>query len=325
MLKIVDDKQTIADAQKKFEKSFKSFGGETINTTLNSRGGNYDAEVLWFDKPGFWVCFAEIGNRYWNAFGTLSPEGERNVHITCEINFPKSGIGRKIGGAFVKDASEKLYMVHRGNMGGGKKGIGKRLFLNNYRGDFEIVQDGEQETELPLIGALDSGKFIEQIHDFIREVERIKSIPQQQIPQTLSIPQEFNKEFTGKRKYKTSEYIEAKCNHGLIVNALADELKRGLKTANTRSLDLCIIGNQGNKITHVFEVKTDISTTSLYSAVGQLLLNSVCLPSKPKLILVIPEKLGRPVCEILKELGIKLLIFQWKGDNVIFPDLASVI
>lgn len=328
MLKIVDNEQTIADAQKKFEEKFRSFHGQRIKTTLNHRGGNTKAELLWFEKPGFWVSSVKGGaeNRYWNAFGTENPEGRKNVYITCEVNFPKSGIDRKIGGAFAKDASGKLYMVHRGNMGGGKKGVGKLLFLDNYRNEFEVVQDAEIESELPLIGALDSDKFIEQVYDFIREVERIKEIPQRQTQQTPLIPHKFNKEFAGKREYKTSEHIEAECNHGRIVNALADALeKKGLNTANTRPLDLYIIGNQGNEITHVFEVKTDIWTTSLYSAVGQLLLNSACLPIKPILILSIPQKPKKPICEKLKELGIKLLIFRWKGDNVIFHDLDSVM
>lgn len=331
ILEIVDNEKAINDAQKIFRKKFESFKGEKLKTIIGYHGGNFKAEVIWFESPGFWVHFKKSQNKHANGFGIQNPKENRMVPFACQINFPTGGIGRSIGGAFAKDVSGNLYVVHRGKIGGGKHGVGKGLFFEKYRGEFEVMQDGEQQTEVAVVGALDSDRFIRQIFDFVGEVGRIKNLSmplQTDVPsESPALSQKFKKEFYGKKEYRTSKHIEAECNHGQIVNALANKLsQKGLKTANNRPLDLYIFDNAGNKITHVFEVKTDISTTSLYSAVGQLLLNGMDLASKPpSLILAIPQKPDKLICERIKKLGIKLLIFQQKDEDVIFSTLDSVI
>jgi len=33
-------------------------------------GGNFQADVYWYEKFGFWSCFGTSENYYWSAFGT---------------------------------------------------------------------------------------------------------------------------------------------------------------------------------------------------------------------------------------------------------------
>lgn len=95
------------------------------------------------------------------------------IPITCEINFPVNGINRRIGGAFLTDSTGDIFVAHRGKIGGGKKGIGKSLFEDQYRGRWEIVEDNGFETEVALISALKLPRFVNQVRQLVFEVNRI--------------------------------------------------------------------------------------------------------------------------------------------------------
>jgi hypothetical protein len=80
----------------------------------------------------------------------------------------------------------------------------------------------------------------------------------------------------------------AECYHGLLIEALAKELEeRNLKYGNDRLRDLFVVSAKG-KVQILFEAKTDLGTSSVYSAVGQLMLHGAAEKLAPKRILVIP-------------------------------------
>lgn len=324
MLKILDDESKIRKAQRRFVKRFKQFMGEEITVTIGYPGGHEKGKVSWIGKLGIWIYSKLIPrSRYWNAFGIGKPKEDSMNHIVCEINFPLADINRSIGGVFVEDGFGNIFVVHRGKIGGGRKGIGKSLFKENYRGEWISIEDGEIESTVALIGALNSSRFAKQTSQFVREVERIKGlVVSRPLPMvTLHNDHEFRAEFAGKKKYETTRNIKAECDHGLIVNALASVLQnRGIKVGNKRNLDLYVVNSRG-KITSIFEIKTDIAPASLYSAIGQLLLSSVSLPRRPRLILAIPEKAGKTLGVKLNKLGIELLVFRWNGDKTVFTNL----
>ena len=57
----------------------------------------------------------------------------QNNNIVVEINIPVIPDGR-VGGVFVRQTSTgKIYLMHHGKIGGGRKGIGKTAFLNGFR------------------------------------------------------------------------------------------------------------------------------------------------------------------------------------------------
>jgi len=88
--------------------------------------------------------------RYWNAFGTTKPAPDQNHTITCEINFPPSGIQRQVAGALAKDERGYLHIVHRGGIGGGRKGIGQSSFFRRFQRDKVVVLNGSRRPKLPL-------------------------------------------------------------------------------------------------------------------------------------------------------------------------------
>lgn len=75
-----------------------------------------------------------------------------------------------------RDEAGKLHLLHRGKIGGGRTGISKKLFWDRYQGETRMVRDGGRETEMALVGALDTPDFVEAVAAFIYEVDRIKRI-----------------------------------------------------------------------------------------------------------------------------------------------------
>lgn len=327
MLKILDDESDIREAQQRFEEVFERFIDEKIPAKLGHLGDSFEEEVSWCKDLNIWMCSGIIpGSRYWNAFGIGKPAEGKNVSITCEINFPLRGINRRVAGAFAVASLGGVYVVHRGKIGGGRKGIGKRLFEEKYTGEWIDVKDGEVEKVVALVGELNSPRFARQVSEFVRRVDKIKSPVSSGLPQIeiLGDSHEFREEFTGKKHYSVEKQIEALCDHGPVVNGLDLALEGlGLRVGNDRNRDLYVVDSVG-RIKVLFEVKTDTSTSSLYSAVGQLMLYSVDLPERPRLILTIPEGVSTAVEGKLNRLGIEVLTYGWSDDEVVFEGLDSL-
>src|SRR5512133_326471 len=175
MLKVVENESAIRRYQRDFIRGFKPLISEVIPVELGHPGASVRAKVGFSEQLGIWIFSRKIADhRYWNAFGIGRPEGGSRTAITCEINFPLCGIDRRTGGAFAEDGAGRLFVVHRGKLGGGRKGIGKGLFENHYRGVWEVLEDGGEETTVALIGVLRSPRFARQISQFVIKIARIK-------------------------------------------------------------------------------------------------------------------------------------------------------
>jgi hypothetical protein len=327
MLKILENKNEIRDSQALFLKSFEPYITAKIPVRVGYSGGNFPDTVLYSSRLNIWLSTGiSADNRYWNGFGIEKPKEGAMIPLTCEINFPKNGINRTIGGAFATDESGQTIVLHRGKIGGGRKGIGKNLFENAYRGKWVDALDGDTENSLALIGSLDSHRLPQYVSHFVHEVARIKRLSDTEVKQINSKPtiKDFNKEFSGSKKYKTKKDIDAECNHGLVVNELASYLtKEGYKVGNDTNRDLYIFTGQ-NRIKTLFEIKTDISTSNIYSGIGQLLLNSLDYEAKPNLVLVLPKEIRHETKDKIAKLGIKILLFGWKEDIPVFTNISSI-
>lgn len=178
MLRILDRKSDIEKAQQLFGKQFEPFIDERVATNIGYKGGGIQATVSWSSIFGLWLYLGRVanGNRYWNAFGQENPREHHNLSITCEINFPLEGINRRVSGAFASDDSGRLFLLYRGRIGGGRPGISKSLFSQNYSGEWTDVRDGELDTKVALIAALGSTNFTQRVGQFVYEIERIKAL-----------------------------------------------------------------------------------------------------------------------------------------------------
>lgn len=326
MLKVVENEPAIRRHQRQFVRGFKPLISEVVPVELGHPGASIRTRVAWSENLGIWFFSKKIADhRYWNAFGSGRPEGGSHISITCEINFPLCGIDRRTGGAFAEDSAGSILVVHRGKLGGGRKGVGKGLFENHYRGAWEVMDDGGEETSVAVIGVLNSSRFARQIAQFVRKIDRIKETAAARSAQAEFSFDELSlrEELIGELSTHQDREIGSECDRGLIVGDLSEALKRqGLRTGNDGCRDLLAMNRKGC-IRAVFQVQTDMAPAGIRAGVTRLLLNGLGLPGSPVLLLALPRAPEDDLREKLKRLNIDLLIYGWEEDRAVFPDLAA--
>lgn len=277
--------------------------------------------MLWSEKLGIWWTTYSLHNRYENAFGVEEPKWNTGYghSIPSVIDVPFHGINRRIGGVFAVDESNKLYLLHRGRIGGGRKGIGKTLFLANYRGKWVSVQDGDSVSRLALVAALDSERFPYQVANFVHELQRIKQEETLETKPSVTLTDTFEEEFSGTKEYVVGK-IEAECDHGLVVSSLEKKLRRaGLPVGNRYPMHLYVLDPNGEMVA-LFEIKTDSSSASCYGAIGQLLFYSARLDKKPQIVAVFPHLFDKEYESILNKIGIQCLTYKGKNNQPEFDN-----
>jgi hypothetical protein len=325
VITIITDSNEITSLHERFHHYLNNFLTENIRCWVGYPSGSFEDTVRYSPELDIWISHDEHKTKFWNGFGIGKPIEGKNNSLNGEINFPYEGIYRRIGGVFAAEDNGNILVLHRGTIGGGRAGVGKHYFTNNFRGDFVNAIDGNKETEFCLVGELNSPHFPKQVANFIKEIYRVKYLDSNQAMTDFGELTDFNytSEHSGRTVTERNDPIVIDRTHGIVVNALAEELQqRGYKVGNDRNRDLFI--HKENKITTLFEIKTSSSTQCLYSAVGQLIIYSIPIRSHANLIAVLPDELNKKVVARLSSLGIKLLYYQWDNDRPIFSGLDKL-
>lgn len=326
MITVITDLGRILNLHKAFHKTLKSYFDKTIDCWVGYPGGNFEDRVSYSSDLNIWVSRREHDTRFWNGFGIDKPLSGSNNSLVGEINFPYEGINRRVAGVFAEEDNGNILVLHRGRIGGGKLGIGKKYFTDNFRGDFVTALDGERESEFCLIGELNSEHFPKQVANFINEIHRVKKLEDNEKASAFSELSDFKytSESFGRSTTERNDPKTIDRTHGIVVNALAKELKeRGKQVANDKNRDLFI--HNRSKITTLFEIKTSSSTQCLYSAVGQLLIYSIPIKNTVDLIAVLPTKLSTQVSNKLASVNIKVLYYRWEDGDVSFENLELIL
>jgi len=182
------------------------------------------------------------------------------------------------------------------------------------------------ESQVIVVAPVDSEHVAAHIARFVHEVSRFKADAASGKPviRRERLRHIFTPEFEGPRRgYTPGGEIAARCDHGTVVNRLHETLTKDGHRAVNDHRDLYLLA--GNKVTHVFEVKTNLSTTSLYQGVGQLMLHGAALDPVPRRILVVPGQPSSATRQALDRLGVAVLAFEWKDGQVIFPRLRDLL
>ena len=132
----------------------------------------------------------------------------RSNDITVEVNFALQGADRRIAGLFALDEKTgNTILLHRGNIGGGRKGIGKTAFMSWYPSEgkvkfFDPSRDGAEETAI-FVADLESSNFLSDIEVFVNAVHRFKASLDD--PRRLSDSEIREKATTAPAKAKSSK------------------------------------------------------------------------------------------------------------------------
>lgn len=325
-LEFVTDPVILNEAREKIRLAFLSRGIHPISNKIGWRGGSTSSEVYWDTETEIWFSAkGDAEGHYWNAFGVDNPAKYKMLSIHCEINFPFSGINRRLAGAVARTLDGALVLTHNGGIGGGAKGIGQDLFWTQYSRLADAIIDGSAKRSVAVVGILDSPSFLDQLSSFVHEVVRIKEF---QTSTTTSSSQrqdfaEFKKEYEGVKTYLLQKEIRSDHKHATITKSLVNELKEiGHRfIANNQKTDVFLY--RGEQMTTMFEVKPDSSTTSVYCAVGQLLFHGADANPRPRLVFVAPDSLSHDQRRRIKKLGVELLLFRWDSNKVVFQDIEQ--
>ncbi|BFP40450.1 hypothetical protein FGF1_12950 [Flavobacteriaceae bacterium GF1] len=333
-MKVLTLKKDIKKQHDRLVRLLQPFADEEILALTGHQGNSFNKEVKYSKELDIWWDMGDYsegnsGVRYWNAFGIGKPKPNKLAYIVCEINYPLEGINKRIAANWVRDGKDML-LVHNGNIGGGRKGVGKSGFIEHYNGTFERVDAEGLSDEVTILGNLNDFQLPYQIKNFVYEVDRIKKlIVQRKFPTEITLAEQvkhsFNEEFVGTKEYMGKKgRISVTANHGLVVRHLKEKIEeRGWLVANDQQRDLYVYNKKG-KIETVFEVKTSFISQTIFTGVGQLYVNSARLNPWPKMIFVIPEKPNRNLTKTFKKLNIKILVYTWDKDKPKFKNIDKI-
>jgi hypothetical protein len=327
MLKVIADQPAIKKYTRQFIRKFKPFVDEQVKVKLGHQGASSPAKVLWSKKLGIWTFSHVIKDvRYWNAFGIGKPKAGALLSITSEINFPWSGIDRKTGASFAEDAWGNIFVIHRGKIGGGKKGIGKSFFEHNYRGIWSYMEDGNCITQVAVIGALNSPRLALQTAHFVKKIEMLKSAAVNSPQMEINFPEAtFREDLVGSLPASEEPDIDAQCDHDLVISNLAALLtRRKFKIANNSTHELFLLEPSKNRKSHVFEIITDAQEKNILAAAAKLLLQTTNDQDNPLLVLILPEEKIITHAQLLQKIGITVIGFCLEDDRIIFHDLEKI-
>lgn len=316
MLSIVSNKAEIIRLQGRFVENLRITSNRCYRELrVKWPGESRTIDIRFSQDLGIWWAHAKLKGRYWNIFGVgepaAPPSGNR---IRCEICIPFEEVDLTIAGHFLKDEMGRIFVAHTGKIGGGQKGIGKKMFWGEYSGEELACWTSGKRIRFALVGSLNSEHFPLQLATFVHEVYRIRS------GKTLSRPIRAGfRKGVGKAPSGTQEYdmparqVERSLDHEIVVSRLIDRLNaRGSNADRAYPADLCAFDSHGS-ITKLFEVKTDSDSTSFYEAIGQLFSYRIRIDSNPAMIAVLPGKLKSEQVGILKKLGIISVRYDWVG------------
>jgi hypothetical protein len=156
-------------------------GGRNFLRTVGWPSGNRRVTVFWHEQHRFWVALSPTINRnhYWLGFGLQNPRKHpHTLNITCEVNPPRKGVNRRCAGILLRDSGGSIFLGHSGKVGGGRKGIGKNSFLENYRGKTQQVtwttETKNTTANAVVLGRIDGPELSLNLAKFIVDVDSFK-------------------------------------------------------------------------------------------------------------------------------------------------------
>lgn len=298
---------------------------ENIRIRYSSKKGVGElVEASYSEKYDMWWFFGSKIDQYWNPFGMGKPIDEKATTGRCQINMTKKGLNKSVGGAFGVDAFGEIYLLHNGRIGGGTTGISREPFLEYYPVPlFDVNFDGKI-AQYFIVAQLGAKKFYDQINYFVEQVYAFKESVKIGNTKKISRFKRTNILTNGESEFRNPYNLPPRnvlpgADHAIITSALLNKLKEnGLKAFRNRFIDCFILDDDG-KYTHIFEVKSNLTTKSLYTAIGQLMIYG--LKINAKYYLVIEGPITKKLISDLKVLHIHIITFFWKNGVPKFRDL----
>ena len=205
------------------------------DVVVGFQGGHLDRQEV-FANNRIWFTHQPLENkgvpRYWNAFGSGPPALRRSNNITVEVNPAIHGVDRRVAGLFaVDDKTGHTVLLHRGRIGGGRKGIGKTSFMEWHSGTqvefFDPSHDDDEESAV-LVADLESEVFLTQLEAFVDAVHRFKTSRKADDPTKMPVTELRKKAAAVPTKTKSSTTVNVVYERNRYVAELAKRRAAGI-------------------------------------------------------------------------------------------------
>ncbi|MEI6575618.1 MAG: hypothetical protein WCO63_05500 [Bacteroidota bacterium] len=178
MVKIISDQKEIGHCIEIFSRILRTMTVELdFNIRISNRGGVFVGnEDRYSRNDNFWYSRRDTEDKYFHAFGF----GEPFINIICpiiaQLNFQKKGINWRTGGAFGKNRKGEYLILYRGNIGGGRPGVGITQFINNtHLQGIQVEGEGNVKTYYQ-VGILSNKDFPNEFLTFLIDVEHCRNV-----------------------------------------------------------------------------------------------------------------------------------------------------
>lgn len=234
MLVMVENASKKRAAQKVMEASIRRQLADQGIRNIGFPSGNVDERLYSNGSGTLWAAFSNMEEaaipRRWNAFGVFDSKRHAQI-ITVEINIPTTSNSAMVAGFFARDpATEEVYLMHDGSIGGGKAGVGRSEFLSWSKAALEDVSRANEEDRAGIvIGRIDSDdiagrlwRFVQLVKDFKDAVAR-GELSDPKMQQAASEWESFKSEGSGRRRGQRRTKIDYISYHGDVVELLFEE------------------------------------------------------------------------------------------------------
>lgn len=321
MFHVVTDLKRISKLNKLMSSKLREYLTQPETRTITSPGGKYAFKVYFQNLEGGevrgWATGKSTGDKIRNFFVFGEPGADSLVNIAVQINFPSNRYSKALAGVFVEDESGSVYIAHRGKLTGAGGSFKMLRVLDRLPKPITALDNG-QLVALALIGGLEDSTLLDDIFGFAKEcrdvvgrmalerdkeralnnpvlnldldgAEVLESCTNPELEYLLVLSQYFD-EYAGESLRRAIGAGVRAVTHGAVVSALELELRTTGLTRKSVAIDLAII-SEGQM--NLYEVKTSVSTTDMYTGLGQLLIHGEALARMTKLpirkFLVVPE------------------------------------
>ena len=325
MLQILEKRGEIKEAHKRLKATLTAVLPSRGIRNIGYPGGNENHEVFAAGENELYCAFSPPRTdvpiaRYWNSFGSFRPDAP-SQQIIVEINMPVEGEDGRVAGFFAQDSNTgEIYLMHDGGIGGGREGVGKAAFLGFVSDPLYLAHSEKRTRSAMMIGNLNDHSLPALIWRFAQKVEQFKENREELAagpPQTPPPAKDFVSEFSGRRKGKRKSEFDYFTYHGMVVDALKEQIDAQLKSGQTASRDILVdlFVTENGRRTEVFEVKTSADRQSFYTAIGQLMTHG--REAEGRRVLVIPKEPALPVdcLEATRDIGIEVRHFTIAGEG----------
>lgn len=326
MLSLLVDRGDIAAAQEALESVMRDEFSGRERRNISFRPSVLAQQEIWTWDDRYWYRHGALKGgdvktpRLMNWFGVLAPG---NLHITVEVNVALEwGKGHSEGFFARDDSTGALYLMHSGNVGGGRRGVGGRAFRAWYGKRQVPVIDPNDGVRFGFvvvpIGASDPTRsarsYVDAIEAFKAAVKaREVDVEDPDFRDRMQEFDDFYEEPRGRRTGYRPGKIDYLSRHGEVVDALHDwrnarPLTRHQRIVKNVFIDLGV-SDRANNLVEVYEVKTSSERSDVYAAIGHLMVHG---SNRCKKFLLLPKgrELPTDLADALQRNKIELLRFR---------------